>query len=285
VENHAEHFAGIRYALGEFGGFSFTVGRQKFYLIQVAEKQICWLKLTVRGPGGHGSLPMRGGAMSKLARLLQQLDENHLPVHVTPVARQMFETMASAMPFPSGLVLRQLLNPALADLVLTLLGERGRVFAPLLHNTVNASIVRGGEKVNVIPGEIVLELDGRLLPGYSPDDMVAELRQIIGQEVEIELVRHDPGPAEPDMGLFDTLAGVLQEADPEGIPLPLLLPGTSDARFFSRLGIQTYGFTPMNLPADFNFTQAIHAADERIPVEAVDFGAEAIHQALRRYGK
>jgi acetylornithine deacetylase/succinyl-diaminopimelate desuccinylase-like protein len=285
VENHAEQFTGIRYALGEFGGFSFFVGGRKFYPIQVAEKERCWLKLTVRGPGGHGSLPAPGGAMSKLARLIQQLDENHLPVHVTPVARQMFETMASALPFPSGLVLRQLLKPALADQVLKLLGERGRAFDPLLHNTVNATIVRGGEKVNVIPAEIVLDLDGRLLPGYSPDDLVTELRQIIGHEVEIELVRHDPGPAEPDMGLFDTLAGILQEADPEGIPMPLLLTGTSDARFFSRLGVQTYGFTPMNLPADFSFIQAIHGADERIPVEAVDFGTVAIHRALRRYGQ
>ena len=285
VENHAEQFTGIHYALGEFGGFSFFVGGQKFYPIQVAEKQRCWLRLTVRGPGGHGSLPTRGGAMSRLARLLQQLDENHLPVHVTPVARQMFETMASALPFPSGLVLRQLLKPTLADHVLKLLGERGRTFDPLLHNTVSATIVRGGEKVNVIPSEIILDLDGRLLPGYGPDDMVTELRQILSPEVEIGLVRHELGPAEPDMGLFDTLAGVLQEADPEGIPLPLLLTGTSDARFFSRLGIQTYGFIPMNLPAEFSFTQAIHGADERIPVGAVGFGSEAIYQVLQRLGQ
>jgi acetylornithine deacetylase/succinyl-diaminopimelate desuccinylase-like protein len=114
---------------------------------------------------------------------------------------------------------------------------------------------------------------------------VAELRQIVAQEVEIELVRHDLGPAEPDMGLFDMLAGVLQEADPEGIPVPLLLTGTTDACYFSRLGIQTYGFTPMNLPADLNFIQAVHAINERIPVEAMVFGTEAIYQALRRCGK
>jgi acetylornithine deacetylase/succinyl-diaminopimelate desuccinylase-like protein len=87
------------------------------------------------------------------------------------------------------------------------------------------------------------------------------------------------------MGLFGTLAGILQEADPEGFPMPLLLPGTSDARFFSRLGIQTYGFTPMNLPADFSFIQAIHGTDERIPVGAVGFGSEAIYQVLRRFGQ
>jgi acetylornithine deacetylase/succinyl-diaminopimelate desuccinylase-like protein len=283
VEDHPEQFEGIRYAIGELGGLSLYIGQRKFYPIQVAEKQICWMKATVRGPGGHGSLPVHGGAMTKLAQLLQRLDRHRLPVHITPVARQMVEAMTSALPFPSGIVLRRLLNPSLTDSVLKLLGEKGRMFEPLFHNTVNATIVHGGEKVNVIPSEIVLALDGRLLPGYTPDDMIAELRPIIGDEVELELVRHDPGPAEPDMGLFNLLADILRDADPEGIPMPLLLTGTSDARFFSRLGIQTYGYTPMNLPAEFNFAQLAHAADERIPVEAVDFGTSAIYKVLQRY--
>jgi acetylornithine deacetylase/succinyl-diaminopimelate desuccinylase-like protein len=283
VEDHSEQFEGVRYALGEFGGFSFYIGQRKLYLIQVAEKQICFMKATVRGPGGHGSMPMRGGAMTKLARLLQRLDHHRLPVHVTPAARQMVEAIASALPFPSGLALRRLLNPSLTDTVLRLLGEQGRVFEPLFHNTVSATLVHGGEKVNVIPSEIALGLDGRLLPGYTPHDMMAELRPIIGHEVELEVVRHDPGPAEPDMGLFGLLADILRDADPQGIPIPLLLSGTSDARFFSRLGIQTYGYTPMNLPQDFGFTRLAHAADERIPVEAVGFGANAVYDVLQRY--
>jgi acetylornithine deacetylase/succinyl-diaminopimelate desuccinylase-like protein len=113
--------------------------------------------------------------------------------------------------------------------------------------------------------------------------MIAELREIIGQDVELEVLHFDMGPAEPKMGLFDRLADILCELDPAGKPLPLLLSGTSDARFFSRLGIQTYGFLPMPLPKDFNFSQTIHAADERIPIEAVDFGANAIFEVLKRF--
>ena len=284
VENHAQQFAGIRYALGEFGGFSICIGQQRFYPIQVAEKRSCWLKATVRGPGGHGARSIRGGAMTKLAQLLQQLDQHRLPVHITPVVSQMVETVASALPFPLSVILLQLLNPSLTDSVLKLFGERGRSSDPLLRNTVNATIVRGGDKINVIPSEITLELDGRLLPGYSPEDMIAELRQIIDDEVELELMRHDPGPAEPDMGLFNTLATILREADPDGVPLPLLLPAVTDGRFFSRLNIQTYGFTPMRLPAEFDFVATIHAADERIPVEAVELGTNAIYKTLQRYG-
>ena len=283
VESHAGLFEGVRYAVGEIGGFSLLIGRKTFYPIQVAEKQICWMKATVRGPGGHGSLPMRGGAMAKLAKLIERLEENRLPVHVTPIMRQMMETVAQNQPFPTSTILRQLLNPPLSGVVLKLLGDRGRMFEALLRNTVNPTIVRGGEKVNVIPNEVVLELDGRLLPGYGPDDMVTELRRVMGDEVELEVVRHDPGPGEPDMGMFDLLAGILVEADPGGVPVPLLLPGTSDARFFSRLGIQTYGFTPMKLPSEIGFMESVHGADERIPVKAVEFGAGAVYELLRRY--
>ena len=113
---------------------------------------------------------------------------------------------------------------------------------------------------------------------------MAELRQVVGDDVELEPIRHDPGPAEPDMGLFDTLAHIVRQADPDGITIPLLLVATTDARLFSRLGIHTYGFLPMNLPEEFNFLQLIHAADERIPVESLDFGTDAIYKALQRFG-
>jgi acetylornithine deacetylase/succinyl-diaminopimelate desuccinylase-like protein len=194
VEEHAGLFDGVRYALGEFGGFPLYVGGRRFYPIQVAEKQRCFMRALVRGPGGHGALPMRGGAMAKLARLLKRLDRRRLPVHVTPVARRFLETMSDASPFPTGTVLRGLLDPRLTDRMLALLRSKGQVFDPMLHNTVNATIVRGGEKINVIPSEVTVEMDGRLLPGYSPTDMIAELHRLVGEDVEFEVISHDPGP-------------------------------------------------------------------------------------------
>ena len=283
VENHPDLFKGIRYAIGEFGGFSLYVSKTKFYPISVAEKQVCWMKATLRGPAGHGSLPARGGAMAKLSAFLRQLDKKRLPVHITPAAELMFKKMASAMGGLNGLILGQLLNPSLTNMVLNALGQRGHVFDPLLHNTANATVLHGSDKFNVIPGEVTVELDGRLLPGFEPDDMFAELRGIIGQDFELEVIHYDPGPAEPDMSLFDRLADILCEFDPKGNPLPLLLSGTSDARFLTRLGIQTYGFLPMPLPKEFNFTQTIHAADERIPIDAVGFGTNVIYELLKRF--
>jgi acetylornithine deacetylase/succinyl-diaminopimelate desuccinylase-like protein len=283
VDNHADMFDGVRYAIGEFGGFSFHFARRRFYPIMIAEKQLCAMKATVRGAGGHGALPMRSGAMAKLARLLQRLDRHRLPVHVTPAARLTIRAVASATGGVAGLILGQLTNPALTNSVLRVLGERGRIFDLLLRNTVSPTILRASEKINVRPSEVSVGLDGRLLPGYVPDDMITELQQFVGDDVEFEVIRHDPGPAEPDMGLFDVLAQILRRADPDGVPIPLLLPAVTDGRFFSRLGIQTYGFIPMPLPKDFDFTQTIHAANERIPVQSVGFGSDAIYELLRRF--
>lgn len=284
VRTHSELFSGIRYALGEFGGFSLSIGRRRFYPIQVAEKQICWLRVRFSGPGGHGSMPVRGGAMAKLARFLRRLDRHNLPVHMTPPARLMFGTMASALGGLSGLVIRQLLNPVLSGSVLGLLGQRRRLFAPLVRNTVSPTMLGGSSNFNVIPGEVTVDLDGRLLPGFKPDDLIRELRSVGGGEGQFEVVRFEPGPSSVDMGLFDILANILREADPEGVPCPLLLSGVTDGRFFSRLGIQTYGFLPMSLPEEFNFMETVHGVNERIPVEAVEFGAHAVYQALQRFG-
>ena len=284
VENHADLFKDVRYAIGEFGAFTLQVGSKRFYPIMIAEKQICWTRATVRGQGGHGSVPVHGGAMAKLSQLLKGLDEGNLPIHVTPPARMMFEAMGSAMGGAPGWIMSQLANQSLAQSMLGLLGERGKIFSPLLRNTVSPTILHASDKVNVIPAEVSVELDGRLLPGYKPGDMLSELRAIVGSDVELEVLRHDPGPAEPNMELFDTLAGILREADPAGIPIPLLLSGVTDGRYFSRLGIQTYGYLPMPLPEDFNFIQTIHAANERVPAKAIDFGVQAIYQALQRFG-
>lgn len=202
--------------------------------------------------------------MARLGRLLSALDRR-LPVHVTPVARSMIEAIAAEVPAPAAVPLRGLLRPRITDLLLDRLGDRGAIFDPLLRNTASATIVRGGQSDNVIPGETSVDIDCRMLPGFTLDDVFAELRARAGIDLELEVLRYDPGPPAPDMALFPMLGGVLKELDAEARPVPLLMPAVTDARFFARLGIQTYGFLPMQLPAEMRFMELVHAEDERIP--------------------
>jgi acetylornithine deacetylase/succinyl-diaminopimelate desuccinylase-like protein len=283
VREHPELFSGVRYSLGEFGGFTMQLAGRRFYPIMVAEKQVCWTRARIRGAAGHGSLPVRDGAMGRLGRVLSRLDRRRLPVHVTPVARSMVEAIAGEVPAPLAATLRGLLRPRATDRLLDVFGQKARAFDPILHNTASATVLAGGEKINVIPGEVSLELDCRLLPGYRPEDLFAELRALTGVEMELEVVRYDAVAAEPDMGMFATLAAALSELDPTARAVPLLLPAVTDGRFFSRLGIQTYGYLPMQLPEEMAFMELIHAPDERLPEPAVEFGTKAIGRVLERF--
>jgi acetylornithine deacetylase/succinyl-diaminopimelate desuccinylase-like protein len=282
-EEHADVFEGVKHALGEFGGASQSIGGRRFYPIQVAEKQICWLRGRVRGPGGHAAMGVKGAAMGKTGRILARLDAGRLPVHVTPVAREWIEAMADALPKPQSLVLRSLLDPRLAEVTLRAPVSQLRILDRALRNTVTATIVHGGSKINVVPSEIELELDGRTLPGFGPDDLIREIHTLVGLDLELELVRHDPYPEHSDLSQMPLLSDVLRELDDEAVPTPMLQVGVTDGRFFAGIGIQTYGFLPLSLPDGFEFTKLIHAADERVPADAVRFGAEAVARVVQRY--
>lgn len=281
VSEHPEIFDGVRYAIGEFGGFSLDQGGARFYPIMISEKVVASLRLTIRGPGGHGSLPMRGGTMANVSEVLQRLDQHRLPPHLTPGTAAMLRGMASGLDDDNSRDLQLLLTESTIDCTLDAMGDPGHIYDALLHNTATATVIRGGDKFNVVPSEVTIDIDGRLLPGFQPEDLVQELAHLLGDMAEIEILSHDPpGPDEPNMDLFPSLTKILKEVDPAGIPIPLVMYGATDGRFLSELGIQTYGFLPMNLPTNFEFSHLLHAADERIPESALNFGSEAIFRLL-----
>lgn len=287
VTEHPHLLAGVKYALGEFGAFSSYVGGKCFYPIMLAEKRVCQTRLTIHGPGGHGSMRHGDTAMSRLSKVLARL-EPRLPVRITPVAQSMIEAFAAALDEPASSALRALLDPAHTDDVLDEMGQIGRMLDSILHNGANPTMINGGSRINVIPSEITLDVDVRLVPGVSDDEWISELRAALGGDltdsIDITIVKSGEVSPDADLALYPMLSDVLREADPDGIPTPYIVSGATDGRIFAKLGIQTYGFTPMKLPADFNFSATVHAADERIPVDALEFGANAIFMALQRFG-
>jgi acetylornithine deacetylase/succinyl-diaminopimelate desuccinylase-like protein len=283
VENHPQLFAGIKHGIGESGGVVQHLGGRRFYPIMVSEKRGCQILATLRGPGGHGSIPTHGGAMAKLGALLTKLDTAHLPVHITPPVKLLLEGMRDALEEPWKGRMAALLDPVRADATLAEIGPMGRNLDAALHNTVNATILSGGLKINVIPSEVQVQLDGRLLPGFGPDDMIRELRAVVGPDPELEVQLVGPAQPEIDLSQLELFASVLRDADPGCVPLPYLVTGGTDARHFAKLGIRTYGFLPLNNPSDFNGSATIHAADERVPVSALEFGARCVFEAVMRY--
>jgi acetylornithine deacetylase/succinyl-diaminopimelate desuccinylase-like protein len=283
VQEHPEVFDGVRHALSEFGGYTLWHGDRRFVPISVAEKQRCLLRATVRGPGGHASTMVTKPASQRLGLLLARLASSHLPVHVTPVARSMLESMARALPRHEQMAIRGVLAPRVGGGVLRLLGGPGRELAPLVCNTATPTVVGGGGPDNVIPTELSAVLDGRVLPGLSSGDLIAELEAIAPRHATFELVSEEPAiRGEPDLSLLPLLSEVVGERDPRCVPIPMLNPGQTDARYVSQLGIQTYGFLPMRLPRRLGMS-LVHAADERVPADAIEFGVACLLDVIHRY--
>jgi acetylornithine deacetylase/succinyl-diaminopimelate desuccinylase-like protein len=283
VEEHVELFDGVRHALSEFGGYTLWRGSRRFVPIQVAEKQRCLIRATVRGRGGHAASVVRGAASSKLGVLLSRLNKRPLPVHVTPVARTMLLAMANVLPVHDRLFIRALFVPGLGNRLLGLFSPLASEVIPLLCNTATPTVVRGGSTTNVIPSELSVDLDGRVLPGMSTVGLVAELETLADDLATFELISEEPAvPTSPDLSLVPLLATVLRERDPGCVPIPMLLPGYTDARYVSKLGVQTYGFLPMRLPPHIG-TELVHAADERVPAEAIGFGVDCLVEVINRY--
>ena len=135
VEQHPEQFQGIKYAIDEFGGFSFNIGSRQFYPIMVAENQVCHIRVTFRGPGRHASLGQQNNPINALATFLQLIQSRQLPTHVTPEARLTFQVIGRNLPPVSRLAMK-VLNPRFTAATLKLLGKKGQTFSPLFRNTV-----------------------------------------------------------------------------------------------------------------------------------------------------
>jgi acetylornithine deacetylase/succinyl-diaminopimelate desuccinylase-like protein len=289
VERYPELFDGVKYAIGEDGGAELGLGQYaRLHPIVVAEKRTCWVRATVRGPGGHASRVVgTSGAVHKLNQLLTAISHNGLGVQLTPVVDRMLQELVSALPsLVSERIVAFRADPGSPGALDGLDESTTRYLRSLVQHTVNATVLRGGTGTNVIPSEISVELDGRLLPGdFSSDEFLAQLRAQADCDMDLEVLMEGELMPPPRLGgLYDRLAGVLRVQDPGGVPLPMVTTASTDARLFSQLGIQCYGWMPLLHGPDVVYRDRLHCPDERISVSALEFGAECFHALLLRHG-
>ncbi len=277
------------YALGEIGAFSSNLFGRTFYPIQIAEKGLCWVRATFRGEPGHGSMPDRNSAVMKLARALKRLGRKGLPKHPTAAVERFLHETARELPQPQRTVLRGLTQPQAAALILEYLvrdpGQR-RSFDAMLANTATPTILHAGAKVNVIPSRATVELDGRVLPGQTTSSFLAELRDALGPDArnaELEVLRESPGlQMNAETPLFERLAATIRAHDPDGVPVPFMIPGFTDAHAYTRLGTICYGFSPVRFDPTHgvSFARMYHGDDERVPVDGVRWGLRVLYEAV-----
>ncbi len=263
---------GCTEGIGEVGGFSTTVRGQRFYLVEAAEKGMAWMRLTAEGNAGHGSMRHPDNAVTRLAQAVARIGTHVWPVRLTPS----MQVLLSAVGEVAGVEA----TPENAEELVEEFGSATRMLGAVIRHTTNPTMLEAGYKVNVVPGRATAHVDGRFLPGYE-DEFFATLAELVGEGVSVDYVSKQTGlETSFDGDLVDAMTASILAEDPEARVAPYLMSGGTDAKHWDKLGVRCFGFAPLRLPADLDFTALFHGVDERVPTDALEFGARVFDRFL-----
>jgi acetylornithine deacetylase/succinyl-diaminopimelate desuccinylase-like protein len=282
VDEHRE-LIDAEYGLTEGGAMTVPVGAARVYPIGVAEKGVCWLRMTARGRPGHGSIPHGDNAVFHLVRALDRLRRaRHLPVHLSEPYRLMITAVARQARFPFGALAGLLRSRLVVRLLLRAAkGRAGTILTAMTTNTVSPTILAAGAKTNVIPSVAEAHIDCRALPGQTSDDVMRDVLAVAGPNVQLEVLHTTAGTAFPiQTPFYRLLERATRRMDPKALVTPMMSPGATDACHYQRAGIIVYGFTPGVLPDGFPFLALAHGHDERLPVSFIESGLPALWEVV-----
>jgi len=271
VDEHPELFAGATDAVSEVGGYSVDLGGTRASLLQTGEKSLVWIKLIARGGAAHGSRVFRDNAITKLAEAVATIGREEWPVHLTATTRAQLVELSRILGIPAD-------DP---DALILSAGSAAGFLQAGIHVTTNPTLLEAGYKHNVIPDRAEALVDIRPFPGQE-DEVLARVRELVGPDIEIEVVHHDIGLEEPYEGdLVDAMVASLHRFDPGAPVLPYLMSGGTDNKALAKLGITGYGFAPLKLGPELDFPAMFHGVDERVPLDALVFGRQVLGDFLR----
>lgn len=274
VTHHPELFTGATEAISEVGGYSVTIGERRAYLLQTGEKALVWATLTARGTAAHGSRVMPNNAVTKLAEAVVTLGREQWPIQMTRTTTALVAAVAEIVGLDPAGDPREIIRAT---------GLAAGFLEPSLSATSNPTQLNAGYKHNVIPDIASAAIDIRPLPG-DEDAVLARVRELVGPDIDVTVATQDIGLENSfDAPIVDAMATALRAQDPDAIMLPYLLSGGTDNKALAMLGIAGYGFAPLRLPADLDFPALFHGVDERVPLDALDFGHRVLTDFLLDY--
>ena len=269
VEHRPDLFEGCTEAIGEVGGYSATLpGGRRLYLVETAQKGVVWFRLTARGVAGHASMLNPANSVTELSEAIARIGRHRFPVRLTPSVRTFLEALAAELGRP--------FDPDDPGPLIEALGPVKRIVGAALRNVASPTRLAAGFKTNVIPGSAVGEIDCRYLPGFE-DEVFAAIDELTGPLIDTEVIHRDIAVETDYTGrLAGAMTAGLVAEDPGAAVVPYLLPAGTDAKHFSRLGIDCFGFAPLRVPDGFDFPGLFHGVDERVPVDALRFGVRVL---------
>ncbi len=273
ADHHPDAVNDCSEAIGEVGGFSLSIRDDlRLYLIQTAEKGMNWLQLIADGTAGHGSMRNDDNAITELAKAVNRIGTYNWPTRITPAQQNFIDALSEALGIDLG--------PANVEEQLTRLGSIARMVGATMANSANPTMLDGGYKANVIPGQATATIDGRTLPG-AEDEFFETISWLIGDKVRYEKQTHLPSVETEFAGaLTEAMQASLAAEDSGARAVGFMMSGGTDAKAWDRLGIRCFGFAPLRLPPELDFVGMFHGVDERVPTESLRFGARVLDRFL-----
>jgi acetylornithine deacetylase/succinyl-diaminopimelate desuccinylase-like protein len=267
------------YCINEGSGDRVELGGKPFYICSVAEKMSAPFRLLVRGRSGHASMPgIADNALVKAARLITALGEYAPERSLTPEVEGLLEVVTGQKPGTpeEALERARAIGETLAEMV-----------EPLLSMTLSPTMVSASLKRNVIPAICDVTVDSRLLPGVTPDEQHAVVREVVGEgDYELEVLEAHGGTRSPiDTPLWQAVETWIDDVDPEARAAPICVAGFTDSHWFREaFGTVAYGFFPARVMPIEVAARLIHSADERVPVEDLELGVSFLRHAAQAIG-
>lgn len=288
LTRHRPDLFDAEYGINEAGGFAIEIGGQPVYLCQVAEKGSAPIDLVGHGRPGHSSVPHDENAIIDLASALTRMQGRKLPHQPPPSVRAFFEGAAeTAADETTAVHLRACLDPDKADAALKALDapEATRLMLDaMLRNTCAPTMLSAGLKRNVIPSDARAALSGRPLPGETEDGFIDQVKTLVGEDVEVELVEpFRPGVSyDHQTPLFDAVVASTRQFEPGATVVPYMQTGGTDARFLKDFDMAIYGYIPMRYEEGMDFFELCHGHDERVSTSNVTFAVQILYDLILR---
>ncbi|MEU9454894.1 M20/M25/M40 family metallo-hydrolase [Streptomyces sp. NPDC048277] len=270
--HHRDLLDGCDQAVSECGGFSIDVpgADRRVYLIETARKGVAWLRLRARGTRGHGSMITNDNATAHLAAAVTRLARHTWPLELTATTTRMTNELRDL----TGIDVTE------DDLGGTPLAPVAGMISSSLRHVANPTVLRAGDTVNVVPSHAEALVDGRFVPGLH-EEFLRTVADVVGPGIQVDVMDFTAADeVDPNGSLISAMHQALSAEDPTATVIPYCSSASTDNASFAPLGIQGFGFAPLQLPPGFNFAAMFHGTDERVPLDSLRFGARTLHRFL-----
>jgi acetylornithine deacetylase/succinyl-diaminopimelate desuccinylase-like protein len=270
------------YALNEGGRVMLKGGKVQYVGVQASEKVAYNVTVSATGSSGHGSLPKPDNAVVHLAAAIQKFGTYQVPPQPSTITLRYFEQLAKIEDDEIAKWMRALEQPERADLAVRHLADESPMWNSMLRDTIAPTMLQAGVRVNVVPSEATANLNIRMLPGHSIEELMGQFTKIVNDpQIKFQLAP-DSGenapPSDLKSPLYQTIERLTPQDFPGAITVPLLGTGATDSASLRLHKVQAYGLEPF--PMIENDSSRVHGDDERIPVDGFHKGVVFLYHVV-----